>query len=107
MENNNWCADQIVFGMGGGLLQKHNRDTYKFAFKCSSITVNGKQRDIFKSPIDGSKKSKAGNVTPKEYGYDSATVYNNRIWRNYYSFEEVREHASDNFITLDIKKNLN
>ena len=28
-----WSAENIVLGCGGGLLQKHNRDTLKFAFK--------------------------------------------------------------------------
>src|SRR5262249_21950337 len=34
-----WSADNIAFGSGGGLLQKINRDTLQFAFKCSSATI--------------------------------------------------------------------
>ena len=37
-----WQADSIVLGSGGGLLQKVNRDTYKFAQKASAIRVNHK-----------------------------------------------------------------
>jgi nicotinamide phosphoribosyltransferase len=56
-----WSADNIGFGSGGGLLQKLNRDTQKFAFKCSSAVVNGAERDVYKRPItDGGKRSKAG-----------------------------------------------
>ena len=34
MQSAGWSADNIAFGSGGGLLQKLNRDTEKFAFKC-------------------------------------------------------------------------
>lgn len=55
--------DNIAFGMGGGLLQKVNRDTLRCAFKCSSVTVNGEERDVFKQPAsDLSKSSKAGRL---------------------------------------------
>ena len=36
-----FSIENIAFGMGGALLQKVDRDTQKFAFKCSSITING------------------------------------------------------------------
>lgn len=58
-----WSADNIAFGSGGGLLQKLNRDTERFAFKCSSVVVDGAERDVFKRPVtDGSKVSKAGRL---------------------------------------------
>lgn len=58
-----WSADNIVFGMGGGLLQKVNRDTQKFAFKCSSVNVNGEERAVFKQPVtDPGKVSKKGRL---------------------------------------------
>ena len=58
-----WSADNIAFGSGGGLLQKLNRDTQKFAFKCSSVLVGDEERDVFKQPVtDGGKKSKAGRL---------------------------------------------
>lgn len=58
-----FSAENIAFGMGGGLLQKVNRDTMKFAYKCSSVTINGVERDVFKDPIDDAgKKSKAGRL---------------------------------------------
>ncbi len=58
-----WSADNISFGMGGALLQQLNRDTQKFAFKCSSITVNGEDREVFKDPVDGhDKASKKGRL---------------------------------------------
>lgn len=55
-----WSVENLVFGMGGGLLQKINRDTQRFAFKSSAQYRNGQWHDIFKDPIDGSKRSKKG-----------------------------------------------
>ncbi len=50
--------------MGGGLLQLLNRDTYKFAMKCSAVKVNGNWIDIYKEPADCPwKRSKAGRLT--------------------------------------------
>lgn len=63
IEQAGWSADNLAFGSGGGLLQKLNRDTQKFAFKCSSATVGGVERDVFKQPItDSGKRSKAGRL---------------------------------------------
>lgn len=40
-----------------------NRDTFKFAMKCSGIVVNGVWRDVFKDPItDPGKSSKKGEL---------------------------------------------
>lgn len=62
-----YSASNIAFGMGGALLQQHNRDTLKFAMKCSHIfrVVDGKLLgvDVFKDPItDHGKASKAGRL---------------------------------------------
>lgn len=63
LKNHGWSADNVAFGMGGALLQKVNRDTQKFAFKCSSATVNGEDRVVFKDPItDHGKISKKGKL---------------------------------------------
>ena len=63
-ERNGWSADNIAFGCGAGLLQKVNRDTCKFAFKCSAIKVDGKWINVYKEPItDPGKKSKKGRIT--------------------------------------------
>lgn len=62
--NNGFSTDNIAFGMGGGLLQHCNRDTFGFAMKCSAIKVNGEWRDVFKQPVDQpNKKSKKGRLT--------------------------------------------
>ena len=58
-----YSADNIAFGMGGALLQQVDRDTQKFAMKCSSAKINGEWVNVQKDPItDSGKKSKAGRV---------------------------------------------
>jgi nicotinamide phosphoribosyltransferase len=75
-----WAAENLVFGSGGGLLQKVNRDTYKFAMKCSLATVNGSDRDVFKAPIgDPGKHSKRGRqvLLQTNAGFQTVTGSNN------------------------------
>jgi nicotinamide phosphoribosyltransferase len=70
-----YSADNIAFGSGGGLLQMVNRDTQRFAFKCSSITINGDDRDVFKSPkSDPKKNSKRGKLKLVKFGTGYVTV---------------------------------
>lgn len=58
-----FSAENMVFGMGGGLLQRDiNRDTQRFAFKCSAQYRNGEWIDVQKSPLDASKASKPGRL---------------------------------------------
>jgi nicotinamide phosphoribosyltransferase len=64
-----WSADNVAFGMGGGLLQKIDRDTQSVAMKCSSIAMEDDAGtydvDVFKSPLgDVSKHSLKGNDLP-------------------------------------------
>lgn len=60
----NYSADVIVFGSGGALLQKVNRDTLKFAQKASAILKDGEWVGIAKDPItDPGKKSDEGIMT--------------------------------------------
>lgn len=52
--------DNFVFGMGGGLLQNANRDTYGYAMKTSATLVDGHWEDTYKDPVSGGKTSKKG-----------------------------------------------
>jgi len=59
-----YSSENIAFGSGGWLMQQHDRDTQGWAVKCSSITVNGEDVDVYKDPITASNKlSKKGKVT--------------------------------------------
>ena len=58
-----FSAENITFGMGGGLLQQVNRDTMSWAMKASAICINGTWKDIYKDPITShSKRSKKGQL---------------------------------------------
>lgn len=63
LKNEGFSADNVAFGMGGALLQGINRDTQRFAMKCSAVQVNGEWIDVFKDPItDSGKRSKKGRL---------------------------------------------
>ncbi|MGO1068684.1 nicotinate phosphoribosyltransferase [Lysobacter sp. CA199] len=68
-----YATDNLAFGMGGALLQRLDRDTQKFALKCSAARVNGEWIDVYKDPItDKGKSSKRGRMTllrHREYGH--------------------------------------
>ena len=58
-----YAMSNIIFGMGGGLLQQLDRDTHKFAFKCSAVRIDGEWRDVWKNPVtDTGKHSKPGRL---------------------------------------------
>jgi nicotinamide phosphoribosyltransferase len=59
-----YSADNIAFGMGGALLQKMDRDSQKFALKCSAARIDGQWMDVFKDPVtDHAKASRPGRLT--------------------------------------------
>ncbi|MFL9902026.1 nicotinate phosphoribosyltransferase [Paraburkholderia fungorum] len=59
-----FAADNIVFGMGGALLQQINRDTQRFAMKCSAIRLGDEWHDVSKDPVtDAGKRSMKGRLT--------------------------------------------
>ena len=78
MTNKGWATDCMAcFGMGGGLLQKVNRDTQRMAFKSSAQFYDGSWHDVWKKPKDASKASKRGRlalVWDKETGYKTVRL---------------------------------
>ena len=72
-----YSADNVAFGQGGALLQQINRDTLKFAMKCSAALINGDWVDVYKDPVtDTGKRSKRGRLQLiKEQGGEFQTVY--------------------------------
>lgn len=103
-----WSADNIAFGMGGQLLQGVNRDTQKFAMKCSAVEIDGEWKNVRKEPItDMGKLSKAGRVTlyKKRDGYFHSgvegwepsalvPVFEDGELLFEYDFEEVRRNSN-------------
>lgn len=110
--HNGFSAENIAFGMGGGLLQQVNRDTMQWAMKCSAMQVHGDWRDVYKSPVgDASKTSKKGRITLardvkgdlQSLRLDALgagdtdllqTVFENGEQMNLTSFDAVRERAA-------------
>jgi nicotinamide phosphoribosyltransferase len=103
----------IAFGMGGGLLQKVNRDNFSYSMKTSAIQVNGVWRDVFKDPktANGTKTSKKGRIgsmlndsgkwvcrpmdnIPK--GYDALKpVFKNGEILRIFTLDEIRKKAKE------------
>ncbi|CAD5112986.1 DgyrCDS2190 [Dimorphilus gyrociliatus] len=74
LEKAKWSSENLVFGSGGALLQKLNRDTQKCAYKCSFAEINGKRVSVYKQPIDDpGKKSKKGILTLQQEGNSFVT----------------------------------
>lgn len=102
-----FSVENLVFGMGGGLLQKHNRDTQRCAFKSSAQMRNGQWVDIFKDPKDQTKRSKKGRlklikdengefktVRLEEPGEDLLrTVFLNGELVNPITFDQIRQNV--------------
>eukprot|EP01135_Chromosphaera_perkinsii_P008613 Nk52_evm55s1401 gene=Nk52_evmTU55s1401 len=112
-----WSADNVGYGSGGALLQRHTRDTCKFAMKCSFCIVDGKPVNVFKDPItDPGKKSKKGRLSLQKgkdiYGKpcfvtveetpagassaddEMVTVFENGKLLVDYSFADIRKRAA-------------
>jgi nicotinamide phosphoribosyltransferase len=102
-----FSAENCVYGMGGGLLQRGlNRDTQRNAFKASSTIRNGISYDIFKNPSDITKASKKGRmkyvfkngiyqtVSENDEGEDiMQLVYENGKLYNEMTFDQIRENV--------------
>jgi len=111
--SNGYSADNIAFGQGGALLQKVDRDTQKFAMKCSWIDIDGVGHDVYKDPItDSGKRSKRGRlklvrtkmggkyITMREEDFVKTPVDNvlvevfrNGVVLKTYTFEKVRANS--------------
>lgn len=59
-----YATTNLVIGVGGILLQQHNRDDMGFAIKATFAVVNGEERELFKDPVtDPGKRSHKGLVS--------------------------------------------
>ena len=58
-----FSAENVFYGMGGGLLQQCDRDWLEFAMKASAAEVEHNWRDVFKDPVTSkAKHSKKGRL---------------------------------------------
>lgn len=76
MRHAGYAASNIAcFGMGGGLLQKVNRDTQRCAIKaCAIEDLDGVWHDQYKEPLDTTKKSLRGRLKTIERDGELVTV---------------------------------
>jgi len=90
-----YSPSNVLFGSGGGLLQKFDRDTNKFAIKCSAIEIKIEEsrgsgtfwRDVYKDPMGESmKKSKKGKMVLHKTGgvYMTITHSENDLYNQYH-----------------------
>jgi nicotinamide phosphoribosyltransferase len=108
-----YSAENFAFGMGGALLQKVDRDTQRYAMKCSAVWIDEEGwRDVFKQPsTDIMKASKKGLVmlykdregklvnliegSPETEGLECMLheVFNDGIVTKRWSLKEVRANT--------------
>jgi nicotinamide phosphoribosyltransferase len=117
LKENGISAENLVLGMGGALLQKVDRDTQRFAFKCSYAEVNNQKVDVQKHPLELDKQgvlrpsfktSKAGRLKLvytqegyktvrkeelPEYNDELVTVFENGEILQEDSFEKIRSRV--------------
>ncbi len=96
-----YSVENVAFGMGGGLLQKVDRDTLSFAMKASAVRINGEWKDVYKDPITSTGKiSKKGRfdspllTTHYDLTYHGVTgkvALATNVTRS--TFAEIRERA--------------
>ena len=89
MKDAGYSADNVAFGMGGGSLQQVNRDTLKFAMKCSAIKQNGVWKDVYKNPVDAPWKASKGG----RFDDNLQVVWKDGDFVKRYTFDEVRNNA--------------
>lgn len=75
---NKYSIENLTFGMGGGLLQKLNRDTMSWSMKMYKIKINGKWQEVLKNPITQQNKT----------SYDSKNLVDDKDWVTHYQWNK-------------------
>lgn len=75
MKSMGYANTNLVIGIGGLLLQQHNRDDLGFAFKATAAKINGEWTELFKDPkTDTGKRSHKGFMKLVEENGEYKTV---------------------------------
>lgn len=116
MKQMGYANTNLVIGIGGLLLQQHNRDDHGFAFKATYAEINGVATELYKDPVtDPGKKSHKGlmlltklGTSPLDYvTLDGATkeeekcgclqtVFKDGQMLNETTLEQIRERVNAN-----------
>jgi len=108
-----FASENMIFGCGSYLLDKHNRDTQAFAYKSSAMKINGKWVGTCKDPIGGTfKTSKKGRMKLVKVNGEYQTLLEGHVAYNSaldvlqpvfvdgeivkrFTLDEIRENAKD------------
>lgn len=111
MKEMGFASTTVVIGIGGLLLQQHNRDDLGFAIKATYAEINGEAVELFKDPItDPGKKSHKGlmklvhhrggayvtmdqcTAEEEKQGILVQVFFNGKVTKKY-NFNEIRERV--------------
>lgn len=110
MKNMGYANTNLVIGIGGLLLQQHNRDDLGFAFKATYAEINGKATELYKDPAtDPGKKSHKGlmklvkqdgkyvtlDQQSSDAGGELITVFKDGKVTKEYTLQEIRERSAN------------
>ncbi|HVV56211.1 MAG TPA: hypothetical protein VHC47_12835, partial [Mucilaginibacter sp.] len=90
-------AENLVLGMGGALLQKVDRDTQRYALKCSYAIVDGTEVNVEKSPTEMDAN---GNITESFKKSKSGRLKLVRTASGYQTVRETKSDLPDQLITI-------
>jgi nicotinamide phosphoribosyltransferase len=110
LEEKGFASTNMVFGIGSFNYQYQTRDTFGFAMKATNVTIEGKEKAIFKDPVtdSGLKKSLKGRIAVVEEngrlvakdqtngfveGDLLETVWEDGHFVKEYTFDEVRKNS--------------
>jgi len=116
MKEQGWASNNLCVGVGGLLLQQHNRDDLGFSMKATYIERDGQPENIYKDPItDPGKKSHKGMLrldrraghgghywettdqvsSAREAGGALETVFEDGVLKKWTTFQEIRERSKE------------
>lgn len=111
LEKKGWASNNFVIGVGGLLLQSHNRDHMGFALKAIYAERNGIPMNLMKNPITSqSKRSHSGLLAleiedgtyvthPREANEPSGleTLYTDGVQHYILNLGEIRERVANTY----------
>lgn len=112
MKEMGYASTNLVIGVGGILLQQHNRDDMGFAIKATFARVNGENRELFKDPITDPGKSSHKGLMRLDIGAEGyfttdqvseagekcgilRTVFRDGVIHNRQTFAEIRARVRE------------
>ncbi|MGL4677689.1 MAG: nicotinate phosphoribosyltransferase [Brevinema sp.] len=79
-----YSVENVAFGMGGGLLQKLNRDSMSWSMKMYKLNDNGIWRDIQKNPLTQQNKQ----------SFNPQNIVNDKDWVIHYHWDKNMEQPT-------------